>query len=512
MSKPSPSATPARTPVAPASPPGTVRRTPWWTTAVFALCGAAYLGLVFTAFSSSDDELLAALTVAPILFALTIPLALRIARKDGDRTLATIIMAGATAKLLMGYVQFKVSYGYYQGRTDAVGYSVAGQTLAAPFRRFDFSANLGPFIGTVAAKYYTGIVYAIFGTSRITGFIVFGWLSFLGLIALARAFRVGVPNGDARRYLIAVLFLPSLLYWPATIGKDALMVLGIGLASYGIVCLFRARTRGVFPMAVGLAIIVTIRPHVALIVFVGLAFALLMRRAPARNFAVPVFRIFGVVALVVLGLFLQSRASSYLGTALGTTSGSVGQQLDLTQQRTTDTEAGSAFTPVAVRTPLDIPLAFATVMFRPLPIEAKSFATMLSAGEGMLLLALLVLSRRRLRSIPRLIRTTPYVAFCIGYLFAFTIAFSRFANFGILARQRVQALPFLLVFIALPKFQDLVAEEQPAPTVTPALAPAPARPPPTGTRRRNRRPPVEPAARGAVSSGASFSPPTRAPR
>lgn len=72
----------------------------------------------------------------------------------------------------------------------------------------------------------------------------------------------------------------------------------------------------------------------------------------------------------------------------------------------------------------------------------------------MVLLVLFVASASRLRSVPRLLRTTPYVAFSLGYVLAFIIAFSRFANFGLLARQRVQVTPFLLVFLALPKFRE----------------------------------------------------------
>jgi hypothetical protein len=37
----------------------------------------------------------------------------------------------------------------------------------------------------------------------------------------------------------------------------------------------------------------------------------------------------------------------------------------------------------------------------------------------------------------------------------FVYAFSSFSNFGLLARQRVQALPFLLVLYALPEYQTL---------------------------------------------------------
>jgi len=71
-----------------------------------------------------------------------------------------------------------------------------------------------------------------------------------------------------------------------------------------------------------------------------------------------------------------------------------------------------------------------------------------------------------------------------------------------------------LVFIALPRFQDLVAESAPASEVVEA-APEPApstRSAMTGTRRRNRRPPVEAPARAAVSSGGTFAPPARSAR
>ena len=130
-------------------------------------------------------------------------------------------------------------------------------------------------------------------------------------------------------------------------------------------------------------------------------------------------------------------------------------------------EGGSAFTPVRVNTPLDVVPAFATVFFRPFVFESNNAQGLLTAGEGMLLLGLLILARRRLRALPRLMRTTPYVGFAAGYVLAFVYAFSSFGNFGILARQRVQAIPFLLVFLALPAAQSAGRHRKAAPA-TPA--------------------------------------------
>jgi hypothetical protein len=57
---------------------------------------------------------------------------------------------------------------------------------------------------------------------------------------------------------------------------------------------------------------------------------------------------------------------------------------------------------------------------------------------------------RRFASAPRRFRSTPYLAMAAIYCTMFVFAFSSMGNFGILARQRVQMLPFLFVFMALP--------------------------------------------------------------
>jgi hypothetical protein len=135
------------------------------------------------------------------------------------------------------------------------------------------------------------------------------------------------------------------------------------------------------------------------------------------------------------------------------TAEAISSRLTYTENQTAD--GGSEFSPIAVNTPLDMVPAFATVFFRPFLYEASNVQALLSSAECAFLLLLACASWKRLRSIPRLIRSTPYVAFSIGYVLVFVYAFASFSNFGLLARQRVQALPFLLVLFALPEFQTL---------------------------------------------------------
>ena len=73
-----------------------------------------------------------------------------------------------------------------------------------------------------------------------------------------------------------------------------------------------------------------------------------------------------------------------------------------------------------------------------------------AADHFLALLALIALSWRRLRQLPRALLRMPYVTFAATYVVVFVYAFSVIGNFGILARQRTQMLPFLFVLLALP--------------------------------------------------------------
>jgi hypothetical protein len=47
-------------------------------------------------------------------------------------------------------------------------------------------------------------------------------------------------------------------------------------------------------------------------------------------------------------------------------------------------------------------------------------------------------------------RRQPYLALALAYAAMFVVAFSSFANFGNLVRQRVQVLPFVVALLCIP--------------------------------------------------------------
>jgi hypothetical protein len=418
-----------------------------WTIAVCTLGVGAYLVGAAVGLMKGDPTVLQALVIAPVLIALTLPIARRIAHAAGDPSYTGIIIAAAVTKLAASLVRYLVAFVVYS-KADATAYVDYGSRLVASYRHFDFSGGLGrKLIGTGFARALTGGVFAFTGRFRVGGFFVFAWLGFLGLLCFLRAFQIAVPNGDARRYAVLVLFLPSLLYWPSAIGKEAWMMLGLGLASYGVALLLTRPPRGALMLALGLFGVGLVRPHLGLVVFAGLAAAVFVRRASRMSPLVPVLRVGAILVVALIGIVLTNQAKSFFGVK------SLTQEADTTisSAGAHTEEGGSKFTPVRVRTPIDVPAATVTVFFRPFPFEAHNTQTLTTAGESLILLGLVALSWPRLRGIPRSLRETPYIAYCLGYLAAFVYAFSSFGNFGILARQRVQAFPVLLVLLALPR-------------------------------------------------------------
>jgi hypothetical protein len=199
----------------------------------------------------------------------------------------------------------------------------------------------------------------------------------------------------------------------------------------------------------GVGLMFLVRPHVALLVIVGFAVALFARPTHQRSGARLVARLVCIVLLLFGGSYVASTATQFLGTEDDITAA-----LDSTVAQTE--QGGAAFKASVVRSPIDYPIAFATVWFRPFPTEASGGGgpQLASSFENMFLLGLLMFSWKQLRTLPRAVIRIPYATYAVVYSLVFVYAFSAIGNFGILARQRTQGTVLFFVVLCLP---DLAA-------------------------------------------------------
>jgi hypothetical protein len=416
------------------------------------MLGATFttLGLLLLSWAQMSGFLVAVFLI-PILLPASWPAFVRQARRERDARLANFLLLALVLKLFGSLVRYWVSFHVYGGRIDALGYHEVGATLATHFRQGDFNTGLDSLSGTNFISFFTGVIYTVTGPSIYAGFLLYAWLAFWGMFYLYRAFTIAFPDGNRTSYARLLFLMPSMLYWPSSIGKEAWMLFALGLAAFGVARLITGRLwRGLAVAATGLWLGTLVRPHVVGMAGLGLVLAYLVARPPRRLGALgPVVKVFALGVLVVLAVQLLSTTQSYLqGKGIDPADG-VDSVLVETGRRTNT--GGSSFNaPSTSTSPAKLPFTAITILYRPFLYEAHNAQAGVTALESTVLLCLTIARRRAIWQAMRHLRRRPYVAFVLGYALLFIVAFSSISNFGILARERTQLLPFFFVLLAVP--------------------------------------------------------------
>ncbi len=347
----------------------------------------------------------------------------------------------------------------YGASGDSNKYASDGWVFAQAVRSGDFIPQIESIDrmapGTRQITKLTGYLFTLTGQSRFAGFFFFSWLAFWGCLLFARGVKRAFPESDHKRYLYLVLFWPSLLFWPSSIGKDAAMVFCLGFVAYGAGLILASKPKlwGIAPFGAGVFGLLQVRPHVALMavlaVTVATGFAFLggtrAEQATGRGRAV---RMGGLVVMVLLALTASTQTTRFFSDEAGQAT-STTEAFELTRNRTQ--KGGSEFQPIVVTNPAQIPGATVSVLFRPFPWEVSGAGSAISSIEGLAVLGLFVWSWKRLVRWPVSAWRRPVLLFGFVYTLMFVVAFSSIGNAGILARQRSQMLPLLFMALTVPK-------------------------------------------------------------
>jgi hypothetical protein len=422
---------------------------PWLPIALIAGVGTI-VGSVTWLMEHGSYNVYAGILVALALVAVSVPLLRRAIRYESDPRIARLLWLALCCKLLASLARYAVAFGLYDGNADAGKYHASGAILARQFRNGDFAVDIGRKVqGTGFIQILTGAIYTVIGATDIGGFLVFSWFGFWGLYLLHRAFVRAVPRGDHLRYARLVFFVPSLLFWPSSIGKEAWMCLGLGICAYGAARLLTGSRGGIATFATGVIALGFVRPHIAALIAVALFAGYVLRRSPrSQSGLAPFGKLIGILVLGVVLVVAVGQLENYLGVDAFDQE-SVQLTLDEVTQQTG--QGGSYIEGTGTNlNPSQFPQAFVNVVFRPFPWQASNAQSLVASVEGVFFMFLFVAGWRRLVGAARSVLDTPYVIVCACYAVLFVYGFSSFANYGILVRQRVQVLPFLLVLLCLP--------------------------------------------------------------
>ncbi len=332
------------------------------------------------------------------------------------------------------------------GGADANLYQREGLRIAESLRRLDLAVDTGRAVpGTGSVRYFSGVVNVFTLGNYVTTFLVFVTIAFVGQVLFLLAAQPALSRGQMRAATMLVMFSPTLVYWPSSIGKESLVLFGLGIGLFGVSKLYRREWSGLWLLISGGFAVGMVRPHMLVLLLTALLISLFTNN-PGRERRLSVQAV--IVVLLIAGAMIGNGASAQLFD-LESFDGlnDVSAALDFTEERTSQDKA--AFSASRVNSILDYPQAFVTVLFRPFIWEATGVPAKISAVESAGLIVLTLLAGARTISQSKSIFSRWQLLFSVAYTAVFVYVFSAVGNFGILSRQRAQVIPVVLLLIAL---------------------------------------------------------------
>jgi hypothetical protein len=375
----------------------------------------------------------------------------RIARLHPDEAwVGRWLVLAVVVKIGASYFRYHTAVRTYGGVADATGYDLYGRRFARAWIHGGSAPELDNLRETNFIRWFTGVVYYVFGSNMVAGFFVFGLLAVVGSYLWYRATADAVPRIDKRLYLALVLFAPSVAFWPSSIGKESLMQLGLGVVALATAHLLGHRLARAAVLGVaGGWLLWVVRPHLLALVTLAAGFAYAVGRVQGKGGAMRslMARPVGLLLMVLVMAFAVSQATKFLGIEDLSLS-SIEAELDENTERTSlgGSEYGHGGNSL---NPLRLPQGAATVLLRPFPWETDSNLQLLSSVESALLAGIVVVRLGSLRAALIGARSTPFLLYCWTLVLLYAATFSSIANFGLLVRQRSLVLPPLYVLIAV---------------------------------------------------------------
>lgn len=323
--------------------------------------------------------------------------------------------------LFIWHTLFSVSYYLYSlsNAADATVYyaqSVLGE-------RTDF------YPGTPFVNYFSSILSQGADASYLNTTLQYNLVGTLGLILLYLSLKKYLR--DFPWYWVLILFIPSMSFWSAGLGKDSI--------AFFATCLFlHAVTndkKSFLSIAFAFFLMFMVRPHIAAMFLISYLIYFIIQ---AR-----VYFIFKVVILPIIALGIFSSigfVQSYVGLEDASIDG-VSSYIDGRQGL--NSRGGSSLDISS----MSYPMQMFTYVFRPLPFEASSAVALVTSLENTILLSLVayILLKSKFNFRP-FVQSKNLWLFTYVFLTCTILAITT-ANLGIATRQKWMFMPVLLYLL-----------------------------------------------------------------
>jgi hypothetical protein len=387
-------------------------------------------------------------------------------------------LKGLVAKLLGAIAVCSIYVFYYKGG-DTIGY-FESSILVTKLAAFEFQTYLKIMSGDLSQgnlfvmisnnlccpDYYRdpqsfSVVRAVSPFVFLGSFsyfsttLLFAYISYAGIWRLFLLFNEMYPNME-RKFVTAILYMPSLIFWGSGILKDTITFSAACLFTYSIYNTFikkHKRVRNTVFLIISSFALITVKPYIFVALLPGAAIWLTFSRTSSIKNG------FIKVAITPLILILAFAGTSTIMGALGATLGSynsvesalekaVVTKNDLTREAYGKNSFDIGTYDASITGILSkFPVAVVAGLFRPFLWEVSNPVMLISALENtfLILLTLRIFFKAGPINFFSLIFKEPLLifSFVFAIFFSFSVGLTT-ANFGALVRYKIPALPFYL--------------------------------------------------------------------
>lgn len=290
--------------------------------------------------------------------------------------------------------------------------------------------------------------------------LFFSMISFSGVWRLYRFFYEQYPHLH-KQFAIAILYLPTFVFWSAGILKDPICTGAIGWITYALYEIFYKKKNLLSNVVIILIfgyLLYVIKVYI-LISYVPFFFLyLVLKNVTLINSRI--LRVLLVTGLIVLAISMFTTVMKQLAGTLGAYGGE-----DLAKNISTYQKAYAEQDNAASNFSLGVefdgstgsllrvaPAAMIATLFRPFFWESKKLSTLLSSVESFFIMffTLYVLYKAGPLNFLRSIMRDPVILYCLLFalLFALFVGATT-ANFGTLVRYKIPCLPFYIIALYL---------------------------------------------------------------
>ena len=297
--------------------------------------------------------------------------------------------------------------------------------------------------------------------------LMFSMIAFTGIWKLYTFFYEQFPQLH-RQFAIAILYLPTFVFWSSGILKDPLSIAALGWFTYALYQLaFHKKDiiKNTLIVLICVYIFSVIKIYIlvaylpAFVIFLLLKNAMLIQNRLVKAVLVSLFITGSIFGFVGLTNSMKGAVAEYAGEDI--TEGISTYQKNYTAQSEKREGAyfslGVEFDGSMTSLAKMAPAAIAATLYRPFLWESKNISTLLSSFESLtlMLFTLFVLRKVGFKKFFSSIIKKPIILYC----FFFSIVFALFVgattlNFGTLVRYKIPCMPFYVISLFLILFYN----------------------------------------------------------